>query len=464
MTRALFSVVLTILAARAAAEDVSSAARRAAASLLAQLEARPPRPPLHAVAVAPFKDAGVPAGAGIGRAFADALAAELARAGKVQVRDWSVIDAAVREQALQAAFSGASALPAVPTVQALVVGEAVAPADGGPIRVGVRVVLVPSGAVAATESLRVDPPGRSAPGAAASAPRVEAEARSVDVAIRRIADALAAGFQKLPGNARYRRLAVLRFSEVGPEAKRRELGTVVTAELSTNLRRDHGLLLVEREKLGSVLAEVKLGEMGLLDAKTAPRLGQMADAQALVLGSVSDVGGKFLVNARIVSSDAAETLAVAQESIPAATLVAFSADAVVLRSRKDAVFRSMLLPGFGQLYNRQPVKAVAFGVAELGLLGGALALHLSGASAERDYRSKTGPGALGSDPGATAAALRERAEDRYATRNVLLWAAAGVWALNVADAYWSGVDGDAAVAAAPLPLPGGGGIALAGRF
>jgi len=203
--------------------------------------------------------------------------------------------------------------------------------------------------------------------------------------------------------------------------------------------------------------------VGLLDAKTAPRLGQMADAQALVLGSVSDVGGKFLVNARIVSADGAETLAVAQESIPAATLVAFSADAVVLRSRKDAVFRSMLLPGFGQLYNRQPVKAAAFGVAELGLLGGALAYHLSGAAAESDYRSKSAAGALGPDPSGTAAALRARAEDRYRTRNVLLFAAAGVWALNVADAYWSGVDGDAVVAA-PLPLAGGGGLALAGRF
>jgi hypothetical protein len=211
-----------------------------------------------------------------------------------------------------------------------------------------------------------------------------------------------------------------------------------------------------------VLGEVKLGEMGLVDAKTAPRLGQLADAQALVVGSVADGGGKFLVNARIVSTDGAETLAVAQETIPAATLVAFSADAVVLRSRRDAVFRSMLLPGFGQLYNRQPGKAALFGVAEAGLLAGALAFHLSGTAAESDYRAKTGA-ALGPDPVAAAAALRERAEDRFRLRNALLWGAAGVWALNVADAYWSGVDGDA-IAAAPLPLAGGAGLALAGRF
>jgi TolB-like protein len=300
------------------------------------------------------------------------------------------------------------------------------------------------------------------PAVAPSPQRLEAEARSVDVAMRRIADADAAGVGKLPGNARYRRLAVLRFGEVGPEAKRRELGAVVTAELATNLRRDHGLLLVEREKLGSVLGEVKLGEMGLVDARSAPRLGQLADAQALVVGTIADGGGKFLVNARIVSTDAAETLAAAQEAIPAATLVAFSSDAVVLRSRRDAVFRSLLLPGFGQLYNRQPAKAAVFGLAEAALLGGAVAAHLAGAAAEDDYRARTGAD-LGSDPSAAAAALRETAQDRYQLRNALLWAAAGVWALNVADAYWSGVDGEA-IAAAPLPLAGGGGIALAGRF
>jgi TolB-like protein len=470
MTRAIAAAALALLAARAAAEDAPGAARRAAASLLAQLEARPPRLPVKVLAVAPFKDVGAPTGAGAGRAFGDALAAELGRAGRVQVRDWGLIDAAARDQALRAAFGGTGPLPAVPSVQALVVGEAVAPADGGPVRVGVRLVLVPSGAVAATESVRLDPPARAAlapatvtaPAAGPSPERLLAEAHSVDVAMRRIADALAAGFQKLPGNARYRRLAVLRFGEVGPEARRRELGAVVTAELSTNLRRDHALLLVEREKLGSVLGEVKLGEMGLVDAKSAPRLGQLADAQALVVGSVADGGGKFLVNARIVSTDGAETLAVAQETIPAATLVAFSADAVVLRSRRDAVFRSMLLPGSGQLYNRQPVKAAVFGIAEVGLLGGALAAHLSGAAAEDEYRSKTG-GDLGADPSATVAALRRTAEDRYQLRNALLWAAAGVWALNVADAYWSGVDGEAIVAA-PLPLAGGGGLALAGRF
>jgi TolB-like protein len=330
--------------------------------------------------------------------------------------------------------------------------------------------------VAASENARLDPPPRDAsasvgtatatPASSSLAPapeRLVAEAASVDVAMRRMADALAKGVARLPGNARYQRIAVLGFSEVGDEAKKRELGKVVTAELSTNLRRDHGFLLVEREKIGSVLSEVKLGEMGLVDAKSAPKVGQLADAQALVVGSVAEAGGKFLVNARVVTTETAETLAAASESIQAATLVAFSADAVVLRSRKDAVFRSALLPGFGQLYNRQPKKAAAFAVAEVAVLGGAVAFQLLGAAAQKDYESKTTPGVLGSDPAGAAADLRQQAEDRYGWRNRLLWTGAAIWALNVIDAYAFGVDGDE-LALAPVPLGGGVGMALGGRF
>jgi TolB-like protein len=280
--------------------------------------------------------------------------------------------------------------------------------------------------------------------------------------MRRIADQLAAGFAKLPGSARYRRLAVLAFSEVGPETKRRELGTVVAAELSTNLRRDHGLLLVEREKLGSVLAEAKLGAMGLTDARAAPKLGELADAQALVVGSVSDAGGKFLVNARILSAESAETLAAANEVIPAATLVALSADAVVLRSRGDAVFRSLLVPGLGQVYNRQPVKGAVYVGATALLAGGAVWFHLAGTSKEQEYRDYRPPGG-GADGSGAAAALRDDAQGLLRLRNGFVLGAAAVWLVNVADAYLFGVDGGA-VAVAPAPLAGGAALAVAGRF
>jgi len=451
------ALALVLAAPSARAEELRPAAQRVAASLLQQLAARPPRPAVSALTVAPLKESGA-AAAGQGAAFSAAVAEALAASGKVQVRDWSAFDTALRDKALATALGGTPGIPPLERIQAMVVGEIGAPPDGGPLRVTARLLLLPSGAVAASEGARVDPAAAAPPQAA----RAAVESASVDVAMRRIADQLAAGFARLPGNARYRRLAVLAFSETGPEAKRRELGAVVAAELSTNLRRDHGLLLVERDRLGSVLAEAKLGAMGLTDPRTAPKLGELADAQALVVGSVSDAGGRFLVNARILSAESAETLAAASESIPAATLVALSADAVVLRSRGDAVFRSLLVPGLGQAYNRQPAKGAVFAGTTALLAGGAVAFHFAAAAkteAYRDYR----PAAGTADPGAAAAALRDEAQTRLRWRNGLALSAAAIWLVNVADAYLSGVDGGA-VAVAPAPLPGGGVVAVAGRF
>jgi TolB-like protein len=337
-------------------------------------------------------------------------------------------------------------------VLALLVGQSSPAAPAGPIRPRVDVPLPP-------------PPAGATRAAAAPAAKKGPDAPGVEIAMRRMADALAGGFQKLPGSARYHRLAVLQFEEVGAGSKKNQLGTVVAAELVTNLRRDHGLLVVERARLTQILGDLRLSQMLGAEAKL-PEIGRMAEAQALVVGSVSEAGDRFLVNARIVSVESAETLTAASEAVPQGSLVALSSDAVVLRTRRDAVFRSLLVPGWGQSYNRQPVKGLVFGGLAVATIGGAVAYHLMGAQAEADYRSKNTASALGSSPSAEAIALRDRAESRYAWRNGFLYATAGLWLVNVLDAYWFGVDGDRVVLAPTVPTSGGGGLglALAARF
>ena len=456
-SRALAAVLPLLLAGAARAETPADAGRRAADSLLRQLAARPPAVPVQTLAVPPLKPHG-PGAAEAAAAFHGALEAALARSKQVKLRAWADLDQALREKALQAALGGGLGLPPLGEVQALVVGEATG-AEGAPTRIQLRLVAMPAGTVLATETARVEGGG---PVSAAWARN--AEATSVDVAIRRLSDELAAGFRKLPGNARYERLAVLQFGETGPESKKRELGTVVTAELTTNLRRDHALLLVERTRLDKVLSEMQLGAMGLVPEKDAPKLGKLADAQALVVGSVSDAGDRFLLDARIVATETGETLATASEPVSAATLVALSSEAVVLRSRGDAAFRSLLVPGWGQLYNRQPVKAGVFAGAAAVALGGAVAFHLAGTQAEHDYKTKTTAAQLGSDPVATAQDLRATAEHDYALRNAFLWALGGVWLANVVDAYAFGVDGEKAAGLVVAPAERGASLVLAGRF
>ena len=446
-----------LLAGPARPDDLQDAARRVAESFARQLAAKLPRAPPPAVAVVPLREHGRGA-EGSGKAFAEALAAALAER-KVAVRDWATLDQVLREQLLSASLSeGQAAQPRLGAVQAIVSGEAVAGTEpSAPVRVTVRLVALASGAVLVAEAGSFAPrkgeaqrPGGSAAATASGA----AKPVSVDVAMRKVADALATGFEKLPGGARYQRLAVMEFSETGAEAKKRELGTIVSAELATNLRRDHGYLLVERSKLKEILGELRLGAIGLTDPAVAPKLGKLANAQALVMGSVAEAGDRFLINARIVSTETAETLAAASEPVSAGTLVALSADSVVLRSRKDGAFRSLLVPGWGQFYNREPVKGGIVLGTEVTLLGAAALFHALGSKAERDYRQ---------DTSAASASLRSDAERDYRWRNGLLAGAGVLWILNVADAYFSGVDGDRVVAGFAL-APGDAQVLLAGRF
>jgi TM2 domain-containing membrane protein YozV len=195
----------------------------------------------------------------------------------------------------------------------------------------------------------------------------------------------------------------------------------------------------------------------------AGQIGKLADAQALVIGQVSDVGDRVLVNARIVATETGETLAAESASVASPGMASFAKDAVVLRSRSDAMFRSLLFPGLGQFYNRQPVKGWTFLATEVALLGTAIGFHVAGNQAHSDYES-VGPGAGGS-PSADAQRLYDLASSRYQTRNWLLVGAGAVWIASAVDAYVSGVDGEkllagGAVTAGVVPL-GNGALAVA---
>lgn len=276
------------------------------------------------------------------------------------------------------------------------------------------------------------------PGATPAAPKdapvrkklLPEDTASVQVRIRKLAFALAEPLRALPGEGRFQTLAVLPFGEEGQESKSRELGRVVAAELATSLKKDHELNLVERDRIDAALHEGYLNELGLVDEKSAVKLGEMLAAQALVVGSVSTAGTEFWVNARIVSTETGQVFAAAQEKLPASGLISYSSEAVVLRTKSGAVFRSMVVPGWGQFYNKEETKGWVFLGLTGTLLGSAAGFQLAGMGAHEEYRTTP------------SLALQEaklgQEESLYTARNVALGLAAGVWLVNVADAFING--------------------------
>lgn len=271
------------------------------------------------------------------------------------------------------------------------------------------------------------------------------EAKGLDARIRRLTDALARSLKRLPGDIREQSFAVMPFQETGEETESNQLGLVVADLVVTNLARDHRLQLTERSQLNRIVEEQELGALGFVEPEQAARIGVLAGATALVLGEILDLGESFQVGARVVDASSGQVLAVEAMELPKAELIAFSADAVVLRSRSGAFFRSLVVPGWGQVYNREPGKAAIVGATVGALILGSAGTALSAWLTQRAYgtfgdEERANAVKEGLNPSDVVGDLRNSANLQYSIAASLAGGVVLVWLGNAVDAYLSGVD------------------------
>jgi TolB-like protein len=96
-------------------------------------------------------------------------------------------------------------------------------------------------------------------------------------------------------------LAVLDFKNNSGQFALDALEKSVPEMLKTELSRaESRLLVVERQKLEAILQEQALGQTGILDEKTAQRVGQLVGAQFLVSGEISTAGAKLRIDCHIL--------------------------------------------------------------------------------------------------------------------------------------------------------------------
>jgi TolB-like protein len=84
---------------------------------------------------------------------------------------------------------------------------------------------------------------------------------------------------------------------------------------SSELGQLQALRLVERADLHRVIAEMKLAQAGMIDAKTAQQVGKLVGAQHLLLGGfVYLPNGKIRIDARIVEVETGRALKAGEET------------------------------------------------------------------------------------------------------------------------------------------------------
>lgn len=109
-------------------------------------------------------------------------------------------------------------------------------------------------------------------------------------------------------------VAVLDFTDL--QGTTTELGRFLAEELSTNLVISKmSFDVIDRANLNRLLDEHKLSRSGLVDPENIKRLGKIAGAYALVTGTVTPMGGKLRVSAKVISTETAKIVGAARGEI-----------------------------------------------------------------------------------------------------------------------------------------------------
>jgi TolB-like protein len=106
-------------------------------------------------------------------------------------------------------------------------------------------------------------------------------------------------------------IAIIELENVGKRARDSELGKIVSEMLTTNIVQSGNFNVVEREQLSKVLKELKLNQIGLVDANSAKTVGKMLAADSILCGSVSEVGQFFDINVRLIDVEKATIISAA---------------------------------------------------------------------------------------------------------------------------------------------------------
>ena len=109
------------------------------------------------------------------------------------------------------------------------------------------------------------------------------------------------------------KIAVIEFSDLNGNIT--EFGMYLSEELITRLFLTLKFDVIERQLLNQVISEQKLGMTGLIDDKSAIAIGNLLGVDAIVSGTVTDLGVSLKVNARLIATETGSVFAVASTEI-----------------------------------------------------------------------------------------------------------------------------------------------------
>lgn len=118
------------------------------------------------------------------------------------------------------------------------------------------------------------------------------------------------------------KIAIIDFSDLNGNVS--ALGQFLAEELTTQLFivAPGKFEVVERRQLMKLEEELMLGMSGFIEDKSIKKMGQVLGVDAIVTGSMTDLGNTVKINARLIEVESARVFAVAATDIPKTGMVA----------------------------------------------------------------------------------------------------------------------------------------------
>lgn len=126
-------------------------------------------------------------------------------------------------------------------------------------------------------------------------------------------DDLALQIVKSMVQAKVSKIAILPFKDLNSEVN--NYGIFVAEELTTRIFLENRFEVIERKLLDQVLSELAFHETALVDPEATKKIGKLLGVDAILTGTVTDIGDQIVINARIVGTETGQIFAVARTQI-----------------------------------------------------------------------------------------------------------------------------------------------------
>ena len=239
-----------------------------------------------------------------------------------------------------------------------------------------------------------------------------------------------------------------------------QLGQAVSEMLVGLIQAKSQAQLVERMQLQHAMNELALSASGFVDENKALSLGKGVAAPVILVGSVSDLMGQRVVNVRLLETETGKVLSAASTTIGASDLGEMKKAVFGEAGQVSAaMFRSAIIPGWGQFYTDHPVRGSISLVSFFGTIGYGVVSALDASDKKKasdDFLASIANGSAKAeyckvDPincqtnyaaysSKKQSDLYKKYSDQVDLSNLVFMISGGVWALNMVDAYFAGAE------------------------